>query len=266
MAEQFSIFKSDETFSIENFEGPLDLLLKLILDQKLEIDEVKLGDLTEQYIEKVKEQTQLDLDDASYFIFMMAILLEIKTNKLLPKEEEEEQADEEDAEYLLQLMLKEYAIFKEVSTRLEEIEEIGRYFKPTDKVTKKFRLVLNDDDLTLEGMLDAFAQMLIKADIKKQEELKPKEIEKDRFTVADKIDTIQQTIIDKKEVKFKSLFEEDFTKSEVITVFLAVLELLKRHVLKAEQSSTFEDIDLLFNEESYKNNEVLTGADFEDYK
>ena len=108
------------TFNLENFSGPLDLLLSLIKKSKLEIEDIEISKLTEQYLEVMKDISKVDLEIASEFIEYAAILIEIKSKKLLPKIQD---ADEEDLdeEYILKLRLREYQLFKEVNEKLKSM-------------------------------------------------------------------------------------------------------------------------------------------------
>ena len=181
--EQLSSFDTGYSFKLDNFEGPLDLLLHLIKDAKVEITEIKLADVTEQYLDYMAGLDELDLEKASDFIDIAATLIEIKSKSLLPRVEEE-QPDEEDPEAVLLRQLKEYKLFKEASEKMKEIENVDRFYKPADETVNDYRYVLGE--LNIEGLLNAFASMLTR--VKKEEEkVIPKKIEKDRFTVADKL-------------------------------------------------------------------------------
>ena len=105
----FTTTCNDYEFVLENYQGPIELLYDLIKESKMSIDEVRLGDLTSQYLEHMRQMPELDIEEASKFIQVVAILLEIKTKMLLPKDAEDID-DEEDSEYLIKLMLKEYEI------------------------------------------------------------------------------------------------------------------------------------------------------------
>ena len=258
-----SLYENDYNFILENFEGPIEMLYNLIKESKMTIEEIRLGDLTSQYIEHMKQLPELDIESASGFIQMMAILLEIKTKMLLPKEDEDEENNEEDLEYLAKLMIKEYEIIKDASLELEALDSVDKFYKEPDKTAGDYRFVLGD--MTLDSMLDAFAKMLVKLNEKDREQIVQKQISKDRWTVAEKIENITNVITSKKSAKFSEFFEEDFTRSEVITVFLALLELLKRHIVKAEQSSTFDDIEIYYNEDTAKEDLLNNNLQVDEY-
>ena len=243
---------------LENFEGPLDLLLQIIKDNKMDIETVKLADLTEQYLQYISGIEKLDMENASEFIEIAAQLIEIKSRTLLPPENEEGE-EEEDPEVNLLARLKELKLFREASEKLANQEDLDTMYKKPDKMANNTRIVLKD--MSLDLMLDAFAIMMATAP-KKLIEIEPKQITKDRFTVAEKIISIKNVIREKKMVKFSELFEEDLTKSELINTFLALLELLKMQVLKAQQSGIFGEIDIFANEEGI-DKEIEIDEEFE---
>jgi segregation and condensation protein A len=243
--EQLSFVDDKYRFKLDNFEGPLDLLLHLIKDAKLDIMTVKLAEITEQYLEYMKDIDSIDMDRASEFITVAATLLEIKSKHLLPSEDEEE-TDEEDSEMLLLARLKEYELFKQTGARLREIENINKLYRAPGKETEKVKIILKD--MVLEKLLDAFANLLVREEARGKEKEEPKKIVKDRFSVADKIVSIRGYAREHKKFPFEDLFAPDMTKSEMINVFLALLELLKLQNVKVEQTGLFKQINIISNE------------------
>ena len=116
-------------FKLDNFEGPLDLLLHLIKEAKLDIATVKLADITEQYLNYMQDLKNVDMDKASEFITVAATLIEIKSKKLIPVEQEATQDDEEDDEAILLRRLKEYELFKKAGQELTQIEDINKLYR-----------------------------------------------------------------------------------------------------------------------------------------
>lgn len=232
-------------YKLDNFEGPLDLLLEIIKKNKLDIETVKLADITEQYLEFMSQCDTLDMEKASQFITMAATLIEIKSRTVLPRFEESED-DEEDEEARILQKMKEYAILKEASQDLQKYEDINRMYKQPDDSVGDAKIVLKD--MVLDKLLDAFVHLMTKVD-KKDIIEEPKKISKDRFTVADKIASIKALLETKDEIGFSELFEEGQTKSELINIFLAVLELLKRQVIKVSQNELFGEIKINLNKE-----------------
>lgn len=245
VGEQLSFVDEKYRFKLENFEGPLDLLLHLIKDSKLDIMTVKLADITEQYLEYMKDIDSIDMDRASEFITVAATLLEIKSKHLLPVETEDDE-EEEDSEALLLQRLKEYELFKETGARLREIENINKLYRAPGKETEKVKIILKD--MGLDKLLDAFANFLVKQEARGKKKEEPKKIAKDRFTVADKIVSIRGYAREHKRFPFDDLFTKDMTKSEMINVFLALLELLKLQTVKVEQIGMFKQINIISNE------------------
>lgn len=232
--------------TLENFEGPLDLLLHLVKEAKMDIEDVHLADITEQYLDYIKDVDELDLESASEFITVAAMLIEIKSKSILPADVEESDEDDIDPEVLLKSRLKELELFRNACFDLQKIEDLDKLYKEPDKMASNVRIVLKD--MVLDNLLDAFANLLCNVE-RKQEDKEPKKIVKDRFTVAEKIISIKNTIREKKHIKFNELFEVDNTRSEMLNIFLALLELLKMQFVKAKQTELFGEIDIFENEE-----------------
>ena len=233
-------------FKLDNFEGPLDLLLHLIKEAKLDITTVKLADITEQYLEYMQDIKSVDMDKASEFITVAATLIEIKSKSVLPVEQEEE-PDEESDEAILLKRLKEYELFKDASKKLRDIEDVNKLYRAPGKETEKVKVVIKD--MVLDQLLDAFAKLLTREELKKAvQNEQPKKIVKDRFTVAEKIISIRNFAKERKRFEFNELFDDDMTKSELINTFLALLELVKLQTVKVIQSGTFANIVITANE------------------
>lgn len=237
--------ENDYRFKLREFEGPLDLLVHLIKITKIDIRDIFISDITEQYLEMMKEIDDVDVDKASEFIDMSATLLEIKSKHLLPREEEI--VDEDDPEERLFRQIEEYKLFKEQTEKLAKIEDVNSFFKQPDSTVGEFKYEL-PEKLSLDLLVDAFTNLMQKITIK-AEVVQEKKIEKDKFTVAQKISQIKDVLLTKKEFRFSSLFEREHTRSEVINTFLALLELLKRQYLTVKQNGLFDDIDIVRNDD-----------------
>ena len=227
------------SFKIENFEGPLDLLLQLIKKSKLSIEEVKLSEITEQYLKIIGDLSGVDMEMASEFVEVAATLIEIKSKSLLPRLEEE--TEEEDPEYLLKIRLQEYQMIKETTEKLKSLENTNRFYKKPEPDANKFRYVLKD--MQLDMLLDAFARIMVRVQ-KTDENKQVKEIKKEKFTVSQKIATIKDALIIRKKVCFNELFGQVVTKEEVVTTFMALLELLKLQEIHVAQTDNFADIEI----------------------
>ena len=237
--------EDDYKFKLREFEGPLDLLVHLIKITKIDIREIFISDITEQYLEMMKEIDDVDVEKASEFIDMSATLLEIKSKHLLPRDDEV--APEEDPEERLFRQIEEHKLFKEQTEKLAKIEDVNSFFKEPDSSVGEFKYEL-PEKLSLDLLVKAFSELMQKVTIK-AEVVQEKKIVKDKFTVAQKISQIKDVLLSKKEFRFSSLFEEEHTRSEVINTFLALLELLKRQYLTVKQNGLFDDIDIVRNDD-----------------
>lgn len=228
------------SFSLDNFTGPLDLLITLIKKNKLEIEEIEISKLTEQYLEIMKDISSVDLEVASEFIEYAAYLIELKSKKLLPKIEETSD-DEFDDEYMFKLRLREYQMFMEVNEKLKKLESNDKFYKQPEKEANKFRIVIKD--MELDKLLDAFVGIMHKVN-KVEKSKESKEIAKEVFTVEQKISSIKDTLISRDKLKFSELFLETSSKDEIITTFMALLELIKMQIIRVSQDDLFSDIQI----------------------
>ena len=231
-------------FQLGEEVGPLDVLLELIKQTKLDIMEVHLADLTEQFLGYMA-QTEMNMEQKSEFVSVAATLLEIKSKNLLPTEPIESEEDEEDPELALKRRLQMYKVFKEASQELALLENNDHFYKEPDKSAGDYKIILKD--MNMQNLIDAFSKLLVKVE-KKEVEQEEKQIKKDRFTLADSIVNLRNTLTTKKVVKFSECFASDFTRGEIIITFLAMLELLKKQFATAEQNETFGEIEIKLKE------------------
>lgn len=231
-------------FKLDNYEGPLDLLLDLIKQSKMDIMDVKLSLITDQYMLYMESIDTVDLDKATDFITVAATLLEIKSKNILPRPEEEV-AEEDDPERNLLIQIQEYKLLKEASEVLQLQEDVERLYKKPDETVGQVHFVLKD--MQMDMLIQAFVEIMTRID-KKVKEDEPKKIVKDRFTVAEKIVAIKDAILIHKKLKFSDLFEENQTKSELINIFLACLELMKMQVIKCVQKNIYGEIEIFAGE------------------
>ena len=237
---------------LENFDGPLDLLWFLIRRSKIDINDIFLSEITEQYLASMSQIENLDLEKASEFIEVAACLVEIKSKALLPRPPVIEDT-EDDPERTLIRRLEEYRLFKEASQKIKEIETTGLHYRDPDSSVGKPRLVLKD--MTMDGLLSALKKMFLKLDMKAKAN-QERSLVKDRFTVAEKVAQITDYFADADTIAFTDLFEADYNKSEIITTFQAMLELLKAQFFRAEQHEVFGEITLhIIHEEKVEEND-----------
>jgi len=224
-------------YKLQDFEGPLDLLLHLVRETKMEIKFVPLASVTQQFLEYMEQIDAIDFNSATEFIEIAATLVEIKSRGILPKPRIEE--DEEDIESKLKAQLEEYKILKEASEKLKEHENVDHFYKTPIELKPEFTWKL--DNLSLDVLTEAFSRIMHKMN-EKAKSKEHRQIQLDRFTVRDKILDIQSRLKLCKKIMFFELFESDFTKSEMINTFLALLELLKSGEICCCQETKFSDI------------------------
>ena len=222
------------------FEGPLDLLLYLINRAQIDIKEIFISNITEQYLQYTSQIKYADMESRSSFLIMAARLLEIKSGKLLPKPIYEEE-DEEDEESKLIRQLQEYKLYKMACEKLKDNEEEAkqRYYRLPEEVPGRTELDLEGVDIS--ALKNAFAELL-----KRIEEINvespAQEIERETFSVQEKIFSIRQRLIKNKRTTFRELFDESTTKIEVIVTFIALLELSRLGRISVKQGKGDKDI------------------------
>ena len=242
-----------------NFEGPLDLLLFLINKEEIEIKDVFVSQVTEQFLAYMQGLKNLDVDKVSDYLNIAATIIKIKAQALVPNLEEDPDLEAEIEEDKAQLIraLEEYKLIKEETGKLKELETIGYYFKEPDKDVGETRTVFTLDNLTLDGLIAAFSAVLLKQEeIGKSEEVR--EIPRDSFTVEQKIAFVLESLEEQSEVKFEQLFTRDFTKPEIVTTFQAILELLKYQFLRVKQDTMFGEITISMNPDRDKEAQLGT--------
>ena len=236
----------DYTTVLDNFEGPLDLLLFLIKQEQNEIKDIFVSKVTEQFLEYMNGLPYIDLDKASEYLSIAPTILEIKAKSLVPAIVEPEE-EAEDSGAMLIRALEEYKLLKEESAKLKQLETLGYYYKEPDKSVGEAKIVYKD--FNLDGLLKAFTDMLLRQEARRRDETMQREIPKDIFTIPDRAAYICRTAEEQDEVRFESLFSPHASKSEIITTFQALLELLKHQYITVVQGDVFGDIVIRYNPE-----------------
>ena len=235
---------------LQVFEGPLDLLLHLIDKNKVDIYDIPIVEITEQYLEFVRNMETKDLNVMSEFLVMAATLLEIKAKMLLPVEVDEEGEEIDPREELVQKLL-EYKMYKYMSYELKDRmqdaakamykeptipEEVEGYIEPID-------LEKLMGDLTLKKLNDIF-QSIMKRQNDKVDPIRSKfgKIEKEEVNLEEKIDFVENYAKEHGTFSFKKMLEGQRSKMEIVVVFLAILELMKMGKIVIKQEDIFGDI------------------------
>ena len=236
--EQYSI-------KIENFEGPLDLLMHLIEKNKMDIMDIKISIITDQYIEYLKEMQKMNLEVTSEFIVLASRLIYLKSKSLLPSLEPIEQ--DEEGEFDLVKLLVEYKKYKECTFNLRErLEEYHkRYYKLPSRVD--FPKAEFDDEFTRDMIPNVYSKLLEKENIKKN--LQADNVKKlaisEKYTVQSKIREIIRHLLKTPKFVFNKLFNpKKQEKAEVVTALLSLLELSRMSRINVSQDTLFGDINV----------------------
>lgn len=231
------------TFRLDVFEGPLDLLLYLIKKDELDIYDIPIVSITEQYMEVIQMMQILDLNIAGEFLVMASTLALIKSRMLLPREERpEEEEDEEDPRLDLVRQLVEYRKFKDAALHLESREEemLNVFPRGAIHVELEKQPGLSLKDVSIFDLINAFNEAL-----KRVESEAVREIFSERYTVAEKIDEIMIRIRTNARISITGLFEGMRSRAEIICTFLAVLELIKLSQITVQpQNEAFDAIHI----------------------
>ncbi|SNR87206.1 condensin subunit ScpA [Anaerovirgula multivorans] len=237
------------TIKIEAFEGPFDLLFHLIEKNEIDIYDIPINDITEQYLHYIYEMEKLDLDVTSEFLVMAATLIEIKSKMLLPKDvfvEEGIEVEDIDPRDELVRKLLEYKKYKAVTEEFKKREGLYNriYFKAKEEII--FESHDHDkilDNLEINDLINAFNKLLKDTSKKIQDPYyNIREIEREPVSIEDKLVDILNILNHKKKITFQSIFTSIADKLEVVVTFLALLELMKVKKIKVIQEKCFDGI------------------------
>ena len=237
------------TFQLKDFDGPLDLLLHLITKAQVDIKDIFVSEITDQYIASVRNAPDLDMDDATDFLVMAATLLEIKSRAMLPKPPALEEGEEDPEEALIR-RLEEYKRFRETAAAMQQFERAAQ--DVFTKLPEEYPLPPQETELvglTLQGLTEAFARIWARKpaaeDAPEVNHYAPRDIRRDEHTVQECMLTLLHGIRREGRMRFEDAFSEAPTREEVVTLFLAMLELLKLGEMHLEQEGVYGDILLL---------------------
>lgn len=228
------------TIRLEAFEGPMDLLMHLIEKNKIDIYDIPMAVLTEQYMEYLGRMKEFDIEVASEFVVMAATLLQIKSRMMLPKPPKEEDTEEGDPRQELVERILEYRRFRMVSMELDDMAALqDRVFarKPLPLPMRR----LPPENLSLALLVEAFRMAM---EVREEISIPKMLVAPDVYSIQDKMEDIL-LLLDKKggQVSFADTFRSG-TRAELIVSFLALLELIKLHTVVIRQSSLFGDISV----------------------
>lgn len=242
----------DIEIKLDVFEGPLSLLLHLIDKNKVDIYDIPIALITDQYMEYIQNMNKENLDLISEFLVMAATLLEIKAKMLLPRDEEGQQEEEDPRQELVARLL-EYKLYKEISydlSKREEDAELSFFRDPSlPKEVADYQEPVNLDAL-LDGVTLTKLQRVFEMVMRRQEDKidpvrsKFGKIVNEPVKVSDKIRSVLETCRKKSRFSFYSLLEQQKDRYEIVVTFLAVLELIKMGKIRMTQQEAFGEIDI----------------------
>ena len=232
----------DYEFKINDFEGPLDLLLHLIKENKMDIMDIEIEKITDQYMRFLEEQEKLNLEIASDYLVLASELLEIKSRLLLPRQELDVESEEEfDPRSELVNRLLEYQTYKDITKVLQEKEELRSeiYTKAPESVKNYIDEVTEiHADVTLDDLVEALKKYLVRKEEKKPLNTK---VTVNEISISSRRHDIKRLLKNKKKIDFFELFPV-VSKEYVVATFLAILEMAKDKELVIKQDDTFSDI------------------------
>ena len=233
--------------TIDNFDGPLDLLLHLIKEQDIDIYDIKIEEITKQYLEYIKEMKDLNLSVASEYLVMASELIEMKSKMLLPKKEkqEDDEYEEDPREVLIERLLA-YKKYKEVTSEFKDLELTRKLVFTKEPVNLSSYAKEEDikEDLGVDDLINAFNILMQKKELDKPLATK---ITKKELSVSEKVKKIKDILKVRKKMNFEEVFEVQ-SKEEVIISFLSILEMVKKKEILLTQEGNFKSIIISLRE------------------
>lgn len=225
---------------INEFEGPLDLLLHLIKKSNIDIYDISLEEITNQYLEYINSMKELNLDIASEYLVMASELLEYKSKSLLPKKENVEDEYEEDPKNELIKRLVDYKKYKEITSAFKELESIRSniYTKSPSNRSEYSDNKLNNENVSVEDLINALKKFIDRKTFEKPINTK---VTTKELSVSDRIIGIRNILKTRKSVNFTDLFDK-YNRSYIVVTFLSILEMSKNKEIEIVQDDNFSNI------------------------
>jgi segregation and condensation protein A len=229
------------TFVIDDFEGPLDLLLHLIKEKKMDLLNIKIEVIIDEYLKFIDKMEKLNLNIASSYLVMASDLIEMKSRLLLPRNQEETEEEEDPKEQLVNRLI-EYQKYKDLTEDFKELEtERKMIYTRLPENLKEYsdsEKVINNSDVTLDDLLLAFQKFLER---KKLEQPLNTKVTKKEMSVEERSISIRNILKSKKRVNFLELFDV-LNKEYVVVTFLAILEMARKNEIKISQEEKYGNI------------------------
>jgi len=233
----------DYSIKIDEFEGPLDLLLHLIKKSNINIYDISIEEITKDYLDYINKMEELNINVASSYLVMAAELMEIKSKSLLPQIEEEEDEEEVVSKDNLINKLVEYKKYKEMTSKFKELE-LNRnniYIKSPENINNYIEEDnIYNEEIEIDKLVEAFKKFLDRKELEKP--LKTKITNKE-YSVKERKNSIKKILLERKKIEFKELFDV-VNKSYIAVTFLSILEMSKENVINIKQDKNFDNIYL----------------------
>lgn len=225
---------------INEFEGPLDLLLHLIKKSNIDIYDISLEEITNQYLDYINSMKELNLDIASEYLVMASELLEYKSKSLLPKKESAVDEYEEDPKEELIKRLVEYKRYKEITSAFKELESVRSniYTKSPSNINEYSEKKLDSGSMSADDLISAFKKFMERKEFEKPINTK---ITTKELSVSERIEGIRNILKTKKSINFVDLFD-NYNKSYIVVTFLSILEMSKNKEITIMQDNNFSGI------------------------
>lgn len=236
----------DYKIMIDEFEGPMDLLLHLIKKDNIDIIDISIEKITKQYLDYIGQMENLNLDIASEYLIMAAELLEIKSSKLLPKKDDEEEEEDLEANFINRLI--EYKQYKEVTEQFKQLEETRKeiYTKIPDSLNQyKEDSKIDLGDTTIDDLVNAFSKFLNRKEMEKPLNTK---ITAKEYNIDERSYEIKKILKKNKRMNFRELFDV-YRRDYVVITFLSILSMAKKQEIDIKQDNNFKDIYISLKED-----------------
>ncbi len=233
----------DYSIKIDEFEGPLDLLLHLIKEDNIDIYDISIDKITKDYLDYINKMEELNINVASSYLVMASELMEIKSKSLLPsnkKEEVSENEEEVSRERLISKLI-EYKKYKEITNSFKELESLRKeiYIKSPENIKNYIdEKITNDNDISVNDLIKAFSLFLERKKLEKPLNTK---ITNKEYSVKERKSSIRNILKERKKLEFTELFNE-YNKSFIVVTFLSILEMTKDNEIDLKQEDNFSKI------------------------
>ncbi len=233
----------DYSVKIDEFEGPLDLLLHLIKEDNIDIYDISIDKITKDYLDYINKMEELNINVASSYLVMASELMEIKSKSLLPsnkKEEVSENEEEVSRERLISKLI-EYKKYKEITSSFKELESLRKeiYIKSPENIKNYIdEKITNDNDISVNDLIKAFSLFLERKELEKPLNTK---ITNKEYSVKERKSSIRNILKERKKLEFTELFNE-YNKSFIVVTFLSILEMTKDNEIDLKQEDNFSKI------------------------